>query len=95
MKLIDIGEYMLPEGVTIKRNGKILRVVACKDNKVTEYRCRDCEHRQYGYTRKIGLYMSPVCIKKPKNGKTVNGVQIYFRCDPYGKICDEFKLKTN
>ena len=93
MEILEIGEYRVPDDCTMKIKGKTLRVTKCKDIRVYEQRCRDCEYMSEGYTRKVATWRSIVCLKKPKNDVTCKGDKMFFSTTPYGHICEHFKQK--
>lgn len=41
---LKIGEYIIPDGCTIKRVGNIVKVYAKKQVDTSILRCRDCKH---------------------------------------------------
>lgn len=69
----------------------------------TELRCKDCVHRIDGYTTYRRWYISKVCELKPKKlpnyaAKDVlqhpeKYITLYYGCNAYAKICDNFKKK--
>ena len=94
METIEIGQYKLPEGCVAKVKDGILTIRESHKAKVTESRCRDCEYFETGHAvRGCPWYVTKVCTKKPKTKKDIRGNTVYMTANPYGKICDNFKLK--
>lgn len=103
---LQIGEYLIPDGCTIKRVGNTIQVYQKKKDRldVDEYRCKDCIHYTDGHA---GLYhwTTMICDAKPKklsvpmekrkaNHKCFQYYKLYFAAQKYGKPCEMFKLRN-
>ena len=88
---LQIGEYTVPEGLTAKMTGRVIRVYPSKANvlKKNEHRCKDCKHYGRGFCGT--WYETNVCRKKPKGVK--KGVQQYYHAEKYDRICEHFELR--
>lgn len=96
METIEIGQYKLPEGCVAKVKDGILTIRESHKIVVTGYRCKDCEYCSNGHAVKgCSWYYTKVCLKKPKSKRDLNGGMLYFTAKPYGKICNNFKLKKD
>lgn len=87
---LQIGEYFIPEGCTIKRVGKTILVYKKKSNKLppSEKRCRNCKF--FGKWHTVHLYyLANACLKKPKQKEG-----FFFSTFPTHKICEKFELKN-
>lgn len=102
---LQIGEYIIPEGCTIKRVGNIIQVYQKKKDRLEmcDFRCKDCKHYVGGHT---GLYYwtTMVCDMKPKTlshtmekrkeqHKDFQYYKLYYSAQKYGKPCEHFEPK--
>ena len=102
---LQVGEYFIPDGCTIKKIGNTIRVYQKKKDKldVKDYRCKDCIHYTDGHS---GLYYwtTMVCDAKPKvlssamekrreNHKDFQHFKLYFAAQKYGKPCNLFEAR--
>ncbi len=103
---LKIGEYLIPEGYTVKRIGNTLKVYRKKNRTLGEgeFRCKDCKHYVIGHSN-LCYWTTTVCDAKPKvlsdamekkkkNHKDYRHFKLYFAAITYGKPCDMFELKT-
>ena len=98
---LQIGEYVIPDGCTVRRTGNVLQVYKRRDKKyMVNYdnpRCRNCIHFVSGHT-KYGYWTTMVCDAKPKVlRKEETGyykdMKLYFCARPYDKPCDKYVRK--
>ena len=107
MNELQIGEYFIPDGCTIKRVGNTIHVYQKKKDKhkVEDYRCKDCKHYTSGHA---GLYYwtTMVCDMKPKVlsqamekrkalHKDFQYYKLYYTAQKYGMPCNLFEARTN
>ena len=94
MQTLKEGEYIIPDGLVVKRRGKMLKVYKTVRKYLVEgqYRCRDCAHNVKGYTTSVRWYMSDVCECKPKRIDK-DGRQLYYTVRKYGMPCNNFDLR--
>jgi hypothetical protein len=92
-KILEIGEYKIPEDCCAKVMGKTITVKkkACLKLPEGEYRCKDCKHRVRGIS--ITHYETDVCELKRKGLCSYDGKVHYYACQAYDKICENFELK--
>lgn len=88
------GEYMIPDGLSIKKVGRILQVYKSKTNRLSEgeYRCKDCKHYVRGYSSNSAWFETMVCELLYKRS-TKEGRPYYKAVNKYAKPCDKFELK--
>ena len=93
MKLQE-GEYMIPDGLSIKKVGRVLQVYKSKANRLSEdeYRCKDCKHYVSGFSSNSAWYETKVCELLYKRS-TKEGRPCYKAVNKYAKPCDKFVLK--
>ena len=93
MKLQE-GEYMIPDGLSIKKVGRVLQVYRSKANHLSEgeYRCKDCKHYVRGFSSNSAWYETMVCDLLYKRS-TKDGRPCYKAVNKYAKPCDKFVLK--
>lgn len=100
MSELQIGEYLIPEGCTIRRVGSTIHVYQKKKGKldIKDNRCKDCEHYVDGHTG-LHYWTTKVCEMKPKTllrlPEKFKDFKLYFGAQKYGKPCDMFELKKN
>lgn len=94
MRTIEEGEYLIPNGYSVKRVGDKLTVYKSKRNvlKVGEYRCKDCKHYVKGFSTNSGWYETMVCEENPKR-ITNDGRYTYKAVQKYGMPCYKFEWK--
>lgn len=87
---LQIGEYFIPNGCTIKRVGQTIHVYKKQSNKLppSEKRCRDCKFFGKGHTVSL-YYLANVCLKNPKQKEG-----FFYSTTPVHKICEKFELKN-
>lgn len=93
MKLQE-GEYMIPDGLSIRKVGRILKVYKPKDNRLSEgeYRCKDCKHYVRGFSSNSAWYETMVCELILKR-TTKEGRPCYKAVNKYKKPCEKFELR--
>lgn len=88
---LQIGEYAIPDGCTVKVDvvGGTVVVYKRKSKKLSpsEYRCKDCKHRVKGRTFSTTRYETMVCELKPKKEG------LFFGAPLYGLPCEKFERK--
>lgn len=93
---LELGTYSIPENCVVRAKNGILTIRESHKIIVTGYRCKDCMYFSLGHAVKgCSWYNTKVCLKKPKSKRDLNGGMLYFTVKPYGKICNNFKLKEN
>ena len=80
------GEYLIPDGYTVKKVGKTLQVYKSKSRKLPEgvYRCKHCKHYVAGYSPNSGWHETIVCDTVLKR-IAKDGRKLYKSANPYGK----------
>lgn len=88
------GEYLIPDGYSVKKVGNTLQVYKSKRNVLPEgeYRCKDCKHYVKGFSLNSGWYETNVCDMQPKR-ITKEGRYTYKAAQKYGLPCVKFELK--
>ena len=96
MKELQEGEYAIPDGYSIKKVGRTLKVYKSKSTKLAEgeYRCKDCKHYVLGYSSNSAWYETRVCELLFKR-MTKEGRPCYKAVNKYGKPCVNFELKKD
>ena len=86
------GEYLIPDGYSVKKVGKTLQVYKSKSNRLDkdEYRCKDCKHYVRGYSSNSAWYETMVCDLTLKR-TTKEGRQCYKAVNKYAKPCGFFE----
>ncbi len=88
-KIIEAGEYILPEGYTMERTGKFITVRPIV-KRITDPRCMDCKHCASGKATANG-YTTPVCLLQPKGRTDSAGNKLYFHTGMRSKPCEKFE----
>lgn len=107
MNELQIGEYFIPEGCTLKRIGNTIQVYRKKVKKLKEgdYRCKDCKHYICGHTC-LSHWTTMVCELRPKElsqalerrkalNKRFKDYKLYRAAQAYNMPCELFEVKTN
>lgn len=94
---LKIGEYVIPENLTAKIEGRTLQVYERKDRKLRtdEPRCKNCIHYVGGKTT-YGYWSTMVCDAKPKTvkykpPKEFENMKIYYGANPYDMPCEKYE----
>ena len=84
------GEYLIPDGYTVKKVGRTLKVYKSKSNRLSEgdYRCKDCKHYVKGFDTISGWYETDVCDMIPKR-LTKEGRYAYKAVPKYNLPCEK------
>ena len=99
---LQVGEYHIPSGCTIKRVGNIIRVYKKRKLRLSdgEYRCNDCKYYVSGHAT-YSRFTTMICKRKIKPHKPLPDYMrkqfrfdIYYSANQYGKPCDKFELKN-
>lgn len=87
------GEYVIPEGYTVKRVGRTIQIYKTLKKTLSDgdLRCKDCQYFIRGHS--VSYYTTEVCKMKPKKEK--NGVQYYFAANKYNMPCSNFKKRDD
>ena len=93
--ILQEGEYIIPDGYTLKKVGNTIQVYKSKSRKLPEgvYRCKHCKHYRRGYSLNSGFYETFICDEAFKK-IAKDGRHLYKSAHPYTKPCDKFELKT-
>lgn len=105
MSELQIGEYIIPDGCTIRRVGNTIQVYQKVKKKLDagDYRCKDCKHYVDGHTG-LHYWITKVCDMKPKTlsrlserGKALHkdfkDFKLYYYTNGYEKPCDKFEAR--
>ena len=98
MNELQIGEYFIPDGCTIRRVGNTIQVYQKKKDKldIKDYRCKDCVHYVDGHTG-LHYWTTKVCNMKPKTllrlPEEFKDFKLYFGAQKYEKPCDKFEAR--
>ena len=90
-KVLEAGEYILEEGMTIERTGKFVTVRPVIKG-VKEPRCSDCKHFGSGRVTKCG-WTTTVCLLQPKNITDRQGYKLYYHIGARQLPCEKFEKK--
>lgn len=87
------GEYLIPDGYSIKRVGRTIQVYKSKTHLLSEndHRCKDCIHYVDGYSLNSGWFMTKVCDAQIKRESKDGKRMLYHAAKKYGKICYKFE----
>lgn len=85
-KILEEGQYVLPDNMTIERTGKYV-TIRPKTNYIEGDRCMDCKYFGHGQATYRG-YTTTICLKQPKRR---NGLY-YHICDRMSP-CANFEKK--
>ena len=90
--ILQEGDYKIPQGYSIKRNGNTLIVYKSKRKVLQEgeYRCKDCVHYQKGYSLNSGWYETMICKMLLKR-VAKDGRQVHKAVPKYNMPCDKFE----
>lgn len=83
---LKIGEYIIPDGCTIKRNGNKIKVYAKKQVDTSILRCRDCK---YCTPHPLGRLISFNCMARTWGKKYPRHYVVSLST----KACDKFERK--
>lgn len=94
-EVVDI--IRIPDDCKAVIVGKTVEIRKRVRNKI-DPRCKDCIHRVRGYTTAQSWYESLVCEMKPKHQpqNVAKGTKkkLFYSCNPYDKICEHFKDRS-
>ena len=85
MTILEEGQYVLPDNMTLERTGKYV-TVRQKTNYIRGNRCMDCKFFGHGQATHNG-YTTTICLKQPKR----NGLYHYVGIRRFP--CTIFELK--
>ena len=91
--LLGYGEYIIPSGATLERDGKNIIIRPSKRKPISDDRCRDCKFFGSGPATKTIFWKTSVCLKQPKREHL--GTMIYKHVGRTNKICEQFERKIN
>lgn len=81
---LKIGEYTIPEGCTIKREGNTVKVYQKKQIDPTILRCRQCK-----YCMRKSLFNVYICMARTWGKKYPR----HYTVTPSTKACENFERK--
>lgn len=90
-KILEAGDYVLEEGMTIDRSGKFITVRPVIKG-VKEPRCSDCKHFGHGRATKCG-WTTTICLLQPKNITDRQGKELYYHVGSRQLPCEKFEKK--
>lgn len=90
-KILEAGEYILEEGMTLERTGKFITVRSIIKG-VKEPRCSDCKYFDHGRATKGGL-TTTICLLQPKHIIDKDGCKVYYHIGLRQFPCDKFKRR--
>lgn len=90
-KILEIGDYILDEGMTIERTGRFVSVRPIKKY-TNKPRCSDCKYFGHGRATKCG-FQTTVCLLQPKNVTDKDGQDLYYHTGQRNLACDKFGNK--
>ena len=95
--VIQEGEYLIPDGYSMCRFGRTIKVYKTKKNGLKEgdYRCKDCAYYTEGYTSNSHWYRTRVCSEQPKRMSSNGQHMLYRAAKMYGKPCEKFMLRES
>lgn len=90
-KVLEIGEYILEDGVTLERTGKFVTVrqIVGYDNKP---RCSECKHFGSGRATRGG-FTTTICLLQPKGIVDKDGKKLYYHIGARRLACEKFEKK--
>lgn len=90
-KILEAGEYILEDGMTIERTGKFISVrpIVGYNNKP---RCSKCKYFGHGRATRGG-WTTTVCLKQPKRYTDKDGQKLYYHIGMRQLACDNFDNK--
>ena len=89
-KVLEPGNYILEEGMTIERTGCFITVRPKKNCYPPEPCCADCKFFGEGRATRCG-WTTNICLKQPKNRIDKDGVHLYYHVGNRKSICDKFE----
>ena len=81
---LKIGEYIIPEGCTIKREGNTVKVYQKKQIDPTILRCRQCK-----YCMRKSLFNVYICMARTWGKKYPR----HYTVTPSTKACEKFEMR--
>ena len=90
-KILEAGEYILEDGMTLERTGKFISVRPIVGY-INKPRCSECKYFGHGRATKCG-WMTTICKLQPKNVVDKDGEKIYFHIGMRQLACEKFEKK--